>query len=179
MITDGGLLKRGWIISIIGMCIILISVGALVYGQYLAETYVDDSSSIPRSPDHNPELYSRGVWLEGASPYFIFFGCIVMIIGFCVLFEYPQAISIVGMCVIVISVGALAYGNYLTETYVGSYIGIPPPPNNNPELYSRGVWLEAAGPYLLILGCAIMAIGLITLWHTPRTTTRPGTFDNN
>jgi hypothetical protein len=81
------------------------------------------------------------------------------------------------MCVILISVGALAYGNYLTETYVGSYLGIPAPPNYNPELYSRGVWLEAAGPYFIILGCAIMAIGLITLWHAPRTTTHVETLD--
>jgi hypothetical protein len=159
------------------MCVILTSVATFAYGQYLTETYVDASHRVPLPPNHNPELHSRGEWLESTSLYFIFFGCIVMTIGFGALWDHQLTNSIIGMCVILISVGALAYGNYLTETYVGSYLGIPAPPNYNPELYSRGVWLEAAGPYFIILGCAIMAIGLITLWHAPRTTTHVETLD--
>lgn len=83
------------------------------------------------------------------------------------------------MCVILISVGALAYGQYLTESYIdardpigGLYVG-PWPPNHNPELLSRGEWLESASPYAIQFGCVIMAIGLVDIWYDLRTTTQP------
>ena len=80
-------------------------------------------------------------------------------------------IGIIGMCVIVLSVGGLAYGHYLTETYIGDSDGpIMPdvPPNYDPDLYSRGESLVSVTPYLIFIGCVILALGVHLLWHDPR-----------
>ena len=79
--------------------------------------------------------------------------------------------GIIGMFLIIASVGGLAYGNYLTETYIGDSEGpIMPdvPPNYDPGLYARGELLVTVCPYFLFIGVAILAIGIHALWHDSR-----------
>jgi hypothetical protein len=87
-------LRRGWIIGIIGMSVIIVSVGGLSYGYYLTETYIGDSEG-PIMPDvppnYNPDLDSRGELLVMISPYFLFLGVVILAIGIHALLHESRA----------------------------------------------------------------------------------------
>ena len=80
-------------------------------------------------------------------------------------------IGIIGMCVILVSVGITAYGNYLTETYYPwimcgtEPLGPPIKQLGDPDLYQIGETIQSVGPYFIVIGSIIMAIGLFYIWH--------------
>jgi hypothetical protein len=78
--TEGDVVKRGWIVGIIGMCVVVISVGVMAFGHYLSEEYIDYQFFMP-PPNHNPELHYLGIDLLEWSPSFIFIGTVLMAIG--------------------------------------------------------------------------------------------------
>ena len=86
------------------------------------------------------------------------------------------------MSVILVSVGITAYGPYLIQTYYPySYCGTeqPGPPiieRGDRDLYELGETFHTVGPYFIVIGSIIMAIGLVTIWYPiVKKTHNPGT----